>query len=75
MRYAQFRITEVRHHVFAIRAVEPDLVPGFQRDTSFVVRITDIPDGVTSRDITDKLSRMDDLVNTPESISWVELSS
>lgn len=52
-RFAQYRITEVRHRVFAVRQVEPDLVPGPQRDTSFVVRVTGIPDGVTSRDITD----------------------
>lgn len=75
MRFAQFRITEVRHTVFAIRPVEPDLVPGPQRDTSFVVRVTDIPDGVTSREITDRLTRLDDFNTSPSVISWDELNN
>lgn len=72
-KFRQFTVTQVRPGTFAINHTSPEFRPGEQGGEVFVVRVTHIPDAISSGEIAKRLSYVINPFDPPSIITWAEL--
>jgi hypothetical protein len=73
-RYANFSFVQVRPGVFCVRATSPEFRPGPSGPETFVVRVTNIPDGATAETMGKQLAKLLDPFDLPVLVEWSELA-
>lgn len=73
-RYANFSFVQVRPGVFCVRSTSSEFRPGPAGLETFVVRVTNVPDGAMAETMGKQLAKLLDPFNLPVMVDWSELA-